>query len=142
MGDRNKQIALQFMEAMGTNDPEKAEACLAPDAIAVAKGFGSFSGVRRRETMVGAIEAFKQMIPSGLRFTIHSVTAEGERVVIEAEGNAITAEDKPYRNQYCMVMTFENGKIKRVNEYFCNVLADEVLWPLAKASGKLGAAPS
>ena len=34
------------------------------------------------------------------------------------------------------VFTMRNGRIKQVNEYFCNILADEVLWPLVAAMGK------
>lgn len=135
MSEQNKQVALRFMEAMGTNDPVKAASCLAPDATAVAKGFGKFAGTRPAETMVGMIEGFKKMVPSGLRFIIHSVTAEGERVIVEAEGNAVTSQGEPYRNQYCFVFTLANGKIKLMNEYFCHVHANEVLWPLVEASG-------
>jgi len=130
MSEHNKSVALKFMEAMGTNNPQMAAACLAPDAAAIAKGFGKFAGTRQAQTMVGMIEEFKKIVPAGLRFTILSVTAEGDRVVIEAEGNAVTSAGTPYCNQYCFVMTLADGKIKRVNEYFCNILANDVLWPL------------
>lgn len=130
MSEANKDVALRFMEAMGTSDPELAATCLAADAYTVTKGFGRFTGVRPAEAMIGMIEAFKKMVPTGLSFTIHTVTAEGERVVVEAEGNAVTAQGKPYCNQYCFVFTLADGKIKQLNEYFCTVLADEVLWPL------------
>src|SRR4029077_21159058 len=95
-------------------------------------GFGKFAGVRRYDTIVGTIDAFKQLVPTGLRPDIKSVIAEGDRVVVEFEGNAMTCEDKPYNNQYCMVFTLADGKIKQVNEYFCTILADEVLWPLVE----------
>ena len=140
MSDQNKQVVLTFIEAMGNSDPETAASCLAPDAFTVAKGFGKFAGIRYRDTMVGTIEAFKKLMPTGLRFTVHTVTTEGDRVVAECEGNALTSEGKPYCNQYCFVFTLADGKIKQVNEYFCNILADEVLWPLVEAMG--GAIPS
>ena len=54
---------------------------------------------------------------------------EGDRVAVEFEGNAVTCEGKPYCNQYCMVFTLRDGKIKQVNEYFCTKLADDVLYP-------------
>jgi ketosteroid isomerase-like protein len=68
-------------------------------------------------------------VPTGLRPTVLSVTAEAERVVVEFEGNAVTCEGKPYCNEYCMVFNLQDGKIKQVNEYFCTKLADEVLYP-------------
>jgi len=139
VSERNKEIALQFMEAMSSNRPELADEVIGEGAIAIAKGYGKFAGSRPRETMVGGIEAFKSIIPTGLRFTIHSVTAEGERVIVEARGNAVTSTGVPYRNDYCFVITIRDGKIVLVNEYFCNVHADEVLWTLASADGGLQA---
>jgi ketosteroid isomerase-like protein len=76
------------------------------------------------------------MMPTGLNFTIHTVTAEGDRVAIEAEGNAVTSQGTPYRNQYCFMFTLADGKIKQINEYFCNVHANEVLWPLVEEAQK------
>ena len=58
--------------------------------------------------------------------------AEGDWVVVEFEGNATTREGTPYNNQHCMVVTLADGRIKQVNEYFCTLLADEVLWPLVE----------
>jgi uncharacterized protein len=68
---------------------------MAPDGVAVAMGSSRFAGVRSRQMIVDGIEAFKQLVPDGLRFTIHSVTAEGDRVVVEAEGNAVTSDGTP-----------------------------------------------
>ena len=129
MSEQNKQVVLKYMKAMGESDPDTAATCLAPDVLTVAKGFSKFAGVRGYETIVATLGAFKKLIPTGLRPTIHTVTAEGDRVAVEFEGNAVTCEGKPYCNQYCMVFTLRDGKIKQVNEYFCTKLADDVLYP-------------
>lgn len=130
MIERNKQVVLKFIQAMGRSDPEAAAECLDEKAFAVAKGFGKFAGVRRHETMVSTIDAFSKLLPTGLCPEVLTVTAEAERVVVEWEGRASTVEGKNYCNQYCMVFFMRDGKILQVNEYFCNVLANEVLWPL------------
>ncbi len=135
MSEQNKQVVLKFIEAMGAGDAPAALPCLDPEAFTVAKGFGKFAGIRHFPTIVGTIDAFKKLVPTGLRPVIKSVTAEGDRVVVEWEGNAQTREGRPYCNQYCMVFTMRNGKIGQVNEYFCTILADEVLWPLVAAMG-------
>jgi len=137
MSEANKALALRFVETMGSNDAEGVRACLAPDAMATTKGFGKFSGSRDAETVVSAIEAFKELMPTGLRLTVQSVIGEGERVVIEAKGDAVTGDGKAYRNDYCFVMTFRDGKITQLNEYLCSRHADEVLWPLAEKMGFL-----
>ncbi len=132
MSEQNKQVVLKFIEAMGRSDGATAATCLAPDAFTLAKGFGKFAGVRHYDTIVGTIDAFKKLVPTGLRPDIKSVTAESDRVVVEFEGNATTCDGKPYNNQYCMVFTLAGSKIKQVNEYFCTILAEEVLWPLVE----------
>lgn len=132
MTEKNKQVVTTFIEAMGRSDGAAAIPCLDPEAFTLAKGFGKFAGIRHYDTIVGTIDAFKQLLPTGLRPTIQSVTAEGDRVVVEFEGNAETCDGQPYCNQYCMVFTMRDGRIRQVNEYFCTILADRVLWPLVE----------
>ncbi len=132
MLETNKQLVLKFIDAMGRCDGITAAECLALDAFTLAKGFGKFAGIRRYETIVGTIDAFQKLIPDGLNPDIKNVVAEGNQVVVEFEGNATTCDGKPYHNQYCMVFTVADGKIKQVNEYFCTIHAEEILWPLVE----------
>lgn len=137
MSEDNKRVAVQFVEAMGQNDMERFAECVASDAVAVAKGTTKFAGTRNAEMMIGGIEAFKHILPEGLQFEIVSATADGDRVVVEAQGNGTTVDGKPYHNSYCFVITLRDGKIVHVNEYFCTKLADAVLWPLVEGTGGL-----
>jgi ketosteroid isomerase-like protein len=130
MSEQNKQVVLKFIQAMGAGDSETAATCLNPDAFTLAKGFGKFAGVRRFDTIIATIAAFRKLVPEGLKLAVHSVTAEGDRVVVEFEGDAKLVNGESYCNQYCMVFTLNGGRIKQVNEYFCTILADQVLWPL------------
>jgi uncharacterized protein len=135
MSDLNKQVVLDFIEAMGNGDAAAAAPCLAPDAYTLAKGFGKFAGVRQHDLILATIAAFRKLVPDGMQPVIQSVTAEGERVVVEFEGNATLVNGESYCNEYCMVFTLQGGKIKQVNEYFCTILADTVLFPLVAAEG-------
>ncbi len=130
MSEQNKQVVLNFIRAFSRGDAEAAEACLAPDAITIAKGFGKLSGPRSYEFIVATTRAFKELIPSGLRPTFHTVIAEGDHVAVEFEGDATLVNGERYCNQYCMVFTLRAGKIKHVNEYFCTLLADQKIGPL------------
>ena len=130
MSEQNKQIAVRFIEAFSRGDAEGAKACLAPDAVTIAKGFGKLSGPRSYQLIVATTAAFKDIIPSGLRPNFQSVTGEGDRVAVEFEGDATLANGERYCNQYCMVFTFSDGKIKQVNEYYCTILADQKIGPL------------
>lgn len=135
MKEQNKQVVLDFIAAMGRGDAAAAAPCLAPDAFTLAKGFGKFAGVRKYDTILATIAAFRKLVPDGMRPAIQSVTAEGDRVVVEFEGNATLVNGTPYCNEYCMVFSLRAGKIQQVNEYFCTLLADEVLFPLVAAEG-------
>ncbi|MGN6358562.1 MAG: nuclear transport factor 2 family protein [Novosphingobium sp.] len=121
---------VKFIEAFSDGDAETAKIYLAPDARTVAKGFGKLSGPRPYDLVVATTAAFKETIPTGLRPRFLSVTAEGERVVVEFEGNATLANGEAYCNQYCMVFTMVGGLIKQVNEYYCTILADAKILPL------------
>jgi ketosteroid isomerase-like protein len=135
MSERNKQVVLTFIYAMGQGDAAAAAPCLAPDAFTLAKGFGKFAGVRQHDLILATIAAFRTLVPDGMQPVIQSVTAEGDRVVVEFEGNATLSNGAAYCNQYCMVFTLQGGRIKQVSEYFCTILADEVLFPLVAAAG-------
>lgn len=137
MTDLNKDVALRFIKAMGSNDPETAGACMAPDGVSVSKGFSKASGTRGAKLVVEAIGAFKALMPTGLRLDVKRVIGEGDTVMVEAEGNAITADGTPYANQYCFVVTLRDGKITEFTEYFCTLLAETVLWPQVERMGAL-----
>lgn len=130
MSETNKKVVLKFIEAMGKGDPEMAAPCITEDAFTLAKGFGKFAGVRTHDTILATIGAFKKLMPSGMEPDIVSVTAEGDRVVVEFEGNGTLCNGESYSNEYCMVFTLRDGRIYTVNEYFCTILADKQLWPL------------
>lgn len=130
MSEQNKQVVLDFIEAFSRGDADAAEACLAPDAVTIAKGFGKLSGPRSHELIVATTRAFRDLIPAGLRPTFHSVIAEGDQVAVEFEGDATLANGQRYCNQYCMVFTLCAAKIRQVNEYYCTLLADEKVAPL------------
>lgn len=138
MSDANKAVALKFIKAMGENDPVAAAECLAPDAVAVATGNSHFKGSRNARMMIDGIEAFKSLMPDGLRLVVISAVAEGDQVAVECEGNAMTSAGTAYCNKYVFYITLKGGKITLVNEYFCTVLANEVLWPLAQSAAGLG----
>ena len=134
--ERNKEVVLRFLEATGRNDAQTVAACVDPDGVSVAKGTSKFKGPRRFGLNIAdTIEAFKKIIPSGLRYRICSVTAEDDRVVVQAEGDALTHDGRPYCNEYCFVCTVKDGKLVRVDEYFCTKMADEVLWPAYESVG-------
>ncbi len=132
MSEENKQVVLAFIDAMGRGDPEAAAPCITDDAYTLARGFGSFAGVREHDTILATIGAFRELMPEGMKPEIVSATAEGDRVVVEFVGNGVLFNGQPYGNEYCMVFKMRDGKICQVNEYFCTLLAEQKLWPVIR----------
>jgi ketosteroid isomerase-like protein len=129
MSGRNKQIVVDFLEAFARGDVNTAMAFVAPDAMAITKGYGKLSGPRDRQAIHDTIAGIGALAPNGLKATIHSAMAEGDRAVIEFEVDGVLVNGARYRNQYCMVFTLRDGQIIHLNEYCCTVHADEVLGP-------------
>lgn len=137
MSEANKAIALRFLKAMSENDSRAAAEVLAEDGCAVTKGYSKFAGTRPAPLVIGAIESFRTLFPQGLGLEVLTVLADGDRVVVEAEGHAVTGDGNPYANQYCFVMTLRDGRITQINEYLCSALAERQLWPLVERLGAL-----
>lgn len=134
MSEENKRTAIAFIEAMSIGDGDAVGRMLTPDAVVTSKGFSVVSGTRSYDDVVGNIAAFKQLIPGGMKPKFLNVFGEGDQVVVEWEGNGVLANDVPYGNQYGVVFTFAEGRIKVMNEYFCSVLADSAIAPMLVAA--------
>jgi ketosteroid isomerase-like protein len=135
MSEANKQVALDFLRAMDEGDADLMARCITDDAETITRGFAQVSGRRNRETMLATTAAFLDVVPTGFRPIIHTVVAEGDTVVLEFEGNAVLSNGEPYCNQYVFMFNFEDGKIRRLHEYFCTVLADRTIMPLLAQKG-------
>jgi hypothetical protein len=67
------------------------------------------------------------VFPEGLRFTIHALTAERDRVAIEAESHGKHVSGKIYNNKYHFVLRARGGKIVEWREYMDTMHANDVL---------------
>jgi ketosteroid isomerase-like protein len=54
------------------------------------------------------------------------MTAEDDRVVIEAKGRARSKSGADYNNDYCIVITVAHNKIRHVREYLDSELVTSV----------------
>ncbi|MGA7323943.1 MAG: nuclear transport factor 2 family protein [Rhodomicrobium sp.] len=59
------------------------------------------------------------------------IISDGDIVVVESEGSAVTKSGKPYCNTYCHVIEMMNGKFKSLTEYLDTALVEEALKPPA-----------
>ena len=123
----NKRLTLNFFDAMQRGDAEAIADTYADEGRVVTMGNTLISGSRGKEEIRrfagGVLDAF----PSGLKFTILNVTAEENRVAVEATSEGLHVSGKPYRNHYHFLLTWEQGQLLEMKEYMDTELVTEVL---------------
>lgn len=108
----NKQLALSYIDRMGHNDLDGALALAAADSRFWLAGPGDMD----KEGLKRFLAPFNRMILN-MRFDILSVTAEDDRVAVEAASTAELRNGKTYRNRYVFMFTARHGKLAGVKEY-------------------------
>jgi uncharacterized protein len=125
--ERNRQLVQRFIAAMSAGDTASIVDAYAEDGAVWTSGrtliSGTFTKAQIREAAGRIFEAF----PQGIEFTIHAMTAEGERVAVEAESRGMHASGKFYDNLYHFLFEFRDGRIVRLKEYMDTELLTEVL---------------
>ncbi len=122
-----KQIARDFMDALSSGDPQRILACYADDATVWTAGSLPFSGLHTTHEVVALCEGLLGAFPQGLQFTVKAMTAEGERIAIEAEGAGTHASGEVYHQRYHFLVVIRDGKVAQMKEYFDTELARKVL---------------
>lgn len=125
----NKKVVLSFLENFSAGRIDAALALMADDAtwwIAGKPARSTDAGTKSKTEFADLIKEMLAEIPNGLRVTVKGLTAEGERVAVEAESYGETSSGKIYNNLYHFLFEIANGKIQAVREYFDTMHAEEV----------------
>jgi ketosteroid isomerase-like protein len=109
--DQNKATALKMVATLGAGAPDRS--LLTDDAVWWAPGRGEFGN----EAFLKIAGSFAGMFKSPSKITVFGVTAEGDRVAVEAEGHAELTNGKVYRNRYHYLFIFRDEKICEVRLY-------------------------
>jgi hypothetical protein len=124
---RNKALARRFVDAISRADVDAIVAAYAPNGTCWTSGTLPISGTFTVEQIAAASRGVLTVFPEGLHFTIHALTAEGERVAIEAESYGKHASGKIYNNKYHFLLRARGGKIVEWREYMDTMHANDVL---------------
>ena len=126
--EANKKIAREFMDVLTKADAEALDRLYAEDFELWTAGSLPFSGRKSRAEAIGNAPLVLGMFPSGLEFEIVGMTAEGERVAIEAISRGTHVGGKSYANHYHFLMRVQDGKIVEFKEYMDTEHAREVFF--------------
>lgn len=107
----NRETAIRFIERLGRGVLD--DALLAEDPHWWIPGMGT---VARREFETFVTD-FHQLCATPPAMMILGVTAEGDRVAVEARCDAELRDGTRYCNTYHFLLEFEDGKVKLAKEY-------------------------
>jgi ketosteroid isomerase-like protein len=108
----NHQIVREFLAALSKG--ELGDDMLTPDF----SGWTVLSGPVSKATYQGAFKVFASIFQEGPVITIHSLTAEHDRVVAEFHSQGTLANGDAYQNDYLFLFRIRDGRIAYVGEYF------------------------
>ena len=127
MSEAHKQAAKEFLKASAKHDPGPIAELLHEDATYWTAGIPrlfAYGGTRSKAEIV-AYMATPSIFIGGAEVEFGSVTAEGERVAIEAVTSGTTADGRHYSNAYHYLFVFRDGRIIQVKEYLDTAAAAE-----------------
>lgn len=123
----NKQRAEAFFAALSAGDIETMLGMYAPDATCWTSGRTLISGTLDLVQIAAGARAIFDAFPKGIRFTINAMTAEGERVAVEAESHGDHVSGRHYHNIYHFLLEFRDGRLLRLKEYMDTELVTDIL---------------
>ena len=123
----NKRLAERLLEILSAGDVAAMLDAYTHDFRYWTAGSTPISGSFTREQVEANAGAIFQAFPEGLRFSVQAMTAEGDRVAVEAESHGVHASGAVYHNQYHFLLIFRDGKIAQLKEYLDTELANRVL---------------
>lgn len=123
----NKARVEAFFVAMNAADGEAIAQAYCDDGIVWTMGDTLISGKRGKSEIAALSSGILQAFPEGLSFSISGITAEGERVAVEAQSDGVHVSGARYQNMYHFLFEFRDGKILVLKEYMDTQLATDIL---------------
>jgi ketosteroid isomerase-like protein len=121
--ERNKETARRFLAGMGGDFARVIAETCTEDCRFTTMGTTPISGERGKAEAMAAAAGVESLFPGGMRIVIHNITAEEDRVAIEAESFATHSSGAPYHNYYHFFMRFRDGKLTVFKGYLDTELA-------------------
>lgn len=115
--EANKALVTKFWQAFSAGKYDEVLGMLSDDATWWVAGKTALSGTYPKAEFAKLLGQITPMAPKGLRVTPKGLTAEGDRVSVEAESYAEFNNGRTYNNIYHFMMVIRDGKFCAVREY-------------------------
>ena len=123
----NKKVVTDFWTAFSTSDFDSALGMLAEDATWTVQGKTALSGTYNKAEFTGLLSQVTPRAPGGIKVTPKQLTAEDNRVSVEAESYAEITNGRVYENIYHFMFELRDGQITAVREYLDTEHVTEIL---------------
>ena len=125
--EENKEKVRKFFHYLCTGDVPGFVNMYHPDGAVWTSGQTLISGTFGKEQISRAAGAIYEAFPQGLNFTILAMTAEGDRVAVEAKSEGDHISGKRYENLYHFLFEFRDGQLYRLKEYMDTEKVTDIL---------------
>jgi ketosteroid isomerase-like protein len=125
--EENKKVVASLFEAINTGNGAALMNLLADSATWWVQGNFPLSGTKTKAQFGELLGSLGTKVDGGLRLTPLGITAEGDRVAVEAESYGKMKNGKVYQNTYHFLFTVRDGKIQQAKEYLDTIHANDVL---------------
>lgn len=125
--ESNKAIVTRFFEAMNEGDVAFIVNAYAEDGVLQTMGNTLISGTYGKDQITQSASGIFDVFPEGIRFEILDMTAEGNKVAVEATSEGKHASGVTYTNEYHFLFEFREGKLLRLKEYMDTERATDIL---------------
>jgi ketosteroid isomerase-like protein len=118
--EQNKQLAREFFDHFSANKIVDVLDLMTDDAtwwIAGKKEQLPAAGLYSKERIARLFYTMASQLPNGLKMTVKSLIADGNKVALEVESYGELKNGRIYNQEYHILMTLRDGKIGEVREY-------------------------
>jgi uncharacterized protein len=113
----NKALVTRFWETFSAGNYAAAVAMLTDDATWWVAGTTALSGTYSKNEFAALLGQVTGMLPNGVSVTPKLLTAEDDRVSVEATSYGEVNNGRTYQNIYHFMFVCRDGKIAAVREY-------------------------
>jgi ketosteroid isomerase-like protein len=129
MATPNTERVRALIDDMNAGNGQAYMEALAEDVRYTVIGTTPLSGTRQgRDAIIQQIVMpLMEKLDGFVRVTPQAIFGDGDRVCVQATGEARTKSGQPYNNTYCFVFRFRGDRIAEVTEYLDTDLVRSVL---------------
>jgi ketosteroid isomerase-like protein len=114
----NREVAVSWASALFQGDGRRFHQLSHPDFRTVMIGDMAMAGDRNLDEFLTLMQTLRSehFAPGPYQMTIGSITAEDDRVCLEAESSIPLRNGRTYNNHYMWVIVIKEGKVIRLKE--------------------------